>query len=581
MADKEEKQGISKYLDEIGLGILAGLIKGLIYDEQGRNRFSLLAELIGQNTTAINKRALKATESDATDANSYVKKADSATNADTVDNKHASDFATSAQGTKADSAVQTIQINGTAQTKTNGVVNLPAYPTVPTKTSDLTNDSGFITSSSIPSVNNGTLTIKAGGTSKGTFTANQSGNTEVNITASDLGLSSALKYVGSVSSLPTPTTSDAYNNGDVVSVGDKEYLRTGKTSSSAGYWKELGDESSHALKTITITGTGALSGGGTLEQNRTITHTISGVIAGTYRCVTVNAYGHVTAGTNPTTIEGYGITDAKIANGVITLGNNTITPITSHQDISGLVKTSDLTASTAIAGSHVTLADRVDMSCIRLTSADDLNLLYRGTRTFINPSSSESGYRYNPSGNKYAASGSYILYFNIGSGIIGVHQDFGWNTVGCGFLDSSNNVIKVYPQNVGDYSVPSGATKFFITTNVNTGIGIYTYATSPLLTSTSQNRVERYDWTAGATPSNCPISNYSAMMTMTLRYVNNSVTHIIQRINGAYSDTDKEYSRIGYSDGSKLTWYPWVELSQESRALTEDEITNIWNNIFN
>ncbi|MBO7536666.1 MAG: hypothetical protein J6T34_05985, partial [Bacilli bacterium] len=37
----------------------------------------------------------------------------------------------------------------------------------------------------------------------------------------------------------------------------------------------------------------------------------------------------------PTTISGYGITDAKIANGVITLGSNTITPLTSHQDIRG------------------------------------------------------------------------------------------------------------------------------------------------------------------------------------------------------------------------------------------------------
>lgn len=37
----------------------------------------------------------------------------------------------------------------------------------------------------------------------------------------------------------------------------------------------------------------------------------------------------------PTTIAGYGITDAKIANGVITLGGNTITPLTQHQDISG------------------------------------------------------------------------------------------------------------------------------------------------------------------------------------------------------------------------------------------------------
>lgn len=32
--------------------------------------------------------------------------------------------------------------------------------------------------------------------------------------------------------------------------------------------------------------------------------------AGTYRSVTVNAQGHVTAGTNPDTLAGYGITDA-------------------------------------------------------------------------------------------------------------------------------------------------------------------------------------------------------------------------------------------------------------------------------
>lgn len=39
-------------------------------------------------------------------------------------------------------------------------------------------------------------------------------------------------------------------------------------------------------------------------------HANSGVTAGTYRSVTVNAQGHVTGGTNPTTIAGYGITDA-------------------------------------------------------------------------------------------------------------------------------------------------------------------------------------------------------------------------------------------------------------------------------
>ena len=44
--------------------------------------------------------------------------------------------------------------------------------------------------------------------------------------------------------------------------------------------------------------------------NTTYTHPNSGVTAGTYRSVTVNAQGHVTAGTNPTTLSGYGITDA-------------------------------------------------------------------------------------------------------------------------------------------------------------------------------------------------------------------------------------------------------------------------------
>ena len=70
------------------------------------------------------------------------------------------------------------------------------------------------------------------------------------------------------------------------------------------------------------------------DTNTVYTHPNSGVTAGTYKSVTVNAQGHVTAGTNPTTLSGYGITDAKIANGVITLGANSITPLTSHQSLS-------------------------------------------------------------------------------------------------------------------------------------------------------------------------------------------------------------------------------------------------------
>lgn len=71
------------------------------------------------------------------------------------------------------------------------------------------------------------------------------------------------------------------------------------------------------------------SAGTDLELNETtFNHKNSGVTKGTYRSVTVNERGHIIAGTNPTTLGGYGITDAKITSGVITLGSNTITPLT-------------------------------------------------------------------------------------------------------------------------------------------------------------------------------------------------------------------------------------------------------------
>ena len=57
-----------------------------------------------------------------------------------------------------------------------------AIGSVPTKTSDLTNDSGFITASSLPTVNDATLTITQNGTTVATFSANSATNTSAAIT---------------------------------------------------------------------------------------------------------------------------------------------------------------------------------------------------------------------------------------------------------------------------------------------------------------------------------------------------------------------------------------------------------------
>lgn len=59
-----------------------------------------------------------------------------------------------------------------------------------------------------------------------------------------------------------------------------------------------------------VTASGALAATVGDDKTVVITHNVSGVKAGTYKSVTVDTYGHVTAGTNPTTLSGYGITDA-------------------------------------------------------------------------------------------------------------------------------------------------------------------------------------------------------------------------------------------------------------------------------
>ena len=65
-----------------------------------------------------------------------------------------------------------------------------------------------------------------------------------------------------------------------------------------------------ADKTITISAGTGLTGGGNLSANRTLSLATTGVKAGTYTKVTVDTYGRVTVGSNPTTLAGYGITDA-------------------------------------------------------------------------------------------------------------------------------------------------------------------------------------------------------------------------------------------------------------------------------
>lgn len=139
----------------------------------------------------------------------------------------------------------------------------------------------------------------------------------------------------------TPPTHDThYMTG--LKVGANAYATSNAAASNGNVYLNVLDNytvrDSHKIvgagaTTVTSDANGVITISST-DTNTVYTHPNSGVTAGTYKSVTVNAQGHVTAGTNPTTLSGYGITDAKIANGVITLGANSITPLTSHQSLS-------------------------------------------------------------------------------------------------------------------------------------------------------------------------------------------------------------------------------------------------------
>ena len=154
-------------------------------------------------------------------------------------------------------ATLTIQKNGaTVGTFTaNASSDVTCNITVPTKTSDLTNDSGFLTGvtwndvnnkpsfatvatsgsyndltnkPTIPTVNNATLTIQKNGTTVGTFSANQATDKTVNIQCVDLNSNQTVGGIKTFSNAPVVNsinldgkTIDTDANGNLTYNGNK------------------------------------------------------------------------------------------------------------------------------------------------------------------------------------------------------------------------------------------------------------------------------------------------------------------------------------------------------------------------
>lgn len=117
---------------------------------------------------------------------------------------------------------------------------------------------------------------------------------------------------GRPTSLKNPTALNIQFNGVAQDPYDGSVARTYNITAAA-----IGAATSgHSHSAATTTTAGLLTAAdkkkldGIAANANNYVHPNSGVTAGTYRSITVNAQGHITGGTNPTTLSGYGITDA-------------------------------------------------------------------------------------------------------------------------------------------------------------------------------------------------------------------------------------------------------------------------------
>lgn len=159
------------------------------------------------------------------------------------------------------------------------------------------------------------------------------------VSATD-GKTAHLGVQGGISAYGTYTSSTGGGgsgfNGSVLSLSsirtttlnDTDYTKIPNAAALKNVDSRLSTIETNGATSISITGTGnAVT---SVSKNGTIITFDKG------STFSLSSHTHTfdSLTSKPTTLSGYGITDAKISNGVITLGGNSITPLTSHQSLS-------------------------------------------------------------------------------------------------------------------------------------------------------------------------------------------------------------------------------------------------------
>lgn len=172
------------------------------------------------------------------------------------------------------------------------------------------------TADSLKSVSSATKLTTARNITVGSAKKSFDGTADISFSLADIG-ASASGHTHNYASKVTLAGTDYSCVSNAITI-TKANLQTAIGSTGLGLMTEAERSKLNSIKVSSggtidfsgVTASGVLTA--TIGKDKTValTHNTSGVKAGTYKSVTVDTYGHVTAGTNPTTLSGYGIIDA-------------------------------------------------------------------------------------------------------------------------------------------------------------------------------------------------------------------------------------------------------------------------------
>lgn len=211
----------------------------------------------------------------------------------------------------------------------------------------------------------------------------------------------------------------------------------------------------------------ASTGGGSLTINADSINLTSGIAtAGTYRSVTVDTYGRVTAGTTPTTFSGYGISDSSA---------NLFSALTDKSGTAGLVvfSTSPSLTTPTLSGETFSTTNNVTAG----TNAQGQGALTSDYNVITTAAANPSGVTL-----PTATQGRRIVIVNKGANPVNVYPATG------GTIDAlaANAAISLAVNGVMEFNA-SSTTQWYSSynlTNVNAGVTSFSAGTTGLTPST-------------------------------------------------------------------------------------------------